>query len=713
MNRNRIARTLLLPTLLLAIAAFSPLLSQVKRPIELQDLFKIKRVSDPQLSPDGKWVAYVVAEVDKPNNKSNNDIWIIPSGGGEARRFAGSPKQDRHPRWSPDGKWIAFESNRSGSYQIYVQPVEAGEAKQLTSISTEANQAVWSPDGKNIAFVSAVFPEFSDKPYSESNALNKSKQDGRDTSKVKARIMTKLLYRHWDSWVDDKRQHLFVVPVAGGDPRDVTPGDRDAVPTSSTFSAGDDFDFSPDGGMLAYTATPVPPHDESWSTNHDIYEVNLATMERKQLTTNLAADGFPRYSPDGKYIAFRAQSRPGFEADRWQLMIYDRSAHTSHSLTTDFDAGIESIVWSHDGKTLYFEAEEKANRPLWSVTLRDDDIKKVVDGAVNGDINVSPNGKMLVFSRQSFTRPVEIYTASPGGKNAKPLTHVNDDLFSQLTFTEPEAVWFAGAGGTQVQMWIIKPPTFSAGATTPAGSKETEANATKKYPLVFWAHGGPQGAFMNSWSFRWNPELWAAKGYVLALPNPRGSTGFGQKFVDEISRDWGGKVYVDLMNGLDYMEQLPYVDTSRMAAAGASFGGYMMDWFEGHTDKFKTIITHDGVYNFNSMYGVTEETWFDEWEHGIPWETPDYDKFSPHKYAANFKTPALIIHSELDYRVPVGEGMSLFTALQRKGIPSKWLYFPDEGHWVLKPLNSELWHKTVFEWLDGYLKPDASGGVSQ
>jgi dipeptidyl aminopeptidase/acylaminoacyl peptidase len=262
-------------------------------------------------------------------------------------------------------------------------------------------------------------------------------------------------------------------------------------------------------------------------------------------------------------------------------------------------------------------------------------------------------------------------------------------------------------------MWIIKPPTFSAGATTPAGSKETEANATKKYPLVFWAHGGPQGAFMNSWSFRWNPELWAAKGYVLALPNPRGSTGFGQKFVDEISRDWGGKVYVDLMNGLDYMEQLPYVDTSRMAAAGASFGGYMMDWFEGHTDKFKTIITHDGVYNFNSMYGVTEETWFDEWEHGIPWETPDYDKFSPHKYAANFKTPALIIHSELDYRVPVGEGMSLFTALQRKGIPSKWLYFPDEGHWVLKPLNSELWHKTVFEWLDGYLKPDASGGVSQ
>jgi dipeptidyl aminopeptidase/acylaminoacyl peptidase len=394
-------------------------------------------------------------------------------------------------------------------------------------------------------------------------------------------------------------------------------------------------------------------------------------------------------------------------------MIYDRSAQNSHSLTSDFDAGVETFSWSHDGKTLYFEAEEKANRPLWSVTLRGDDIKKIVDGGVNGDINVSPDRKMVIFSHQSLTRPAELYTASPGGKSMKPLTHVNDALFAQLMFTDPETVWFTGAGGVQVQMWIIKPPAFTRDAKSPAGGKESEANAGTKYPLVYWVHGGPQGAFLNSWSYRWNAELWAAQGYVLALPNPRGSTGFGQKFVDEISRDWGGKVFVDVMNGLEYMEQLPYVDTSRMAAAGASFGGYMMDWFEGHTDKFKTIISHDGVYNFDNMYGATEETWFDEWEHGIPWETPDYDKFSPHKYAANFKTPALIIHSELDYRIPVSEGMSLFTALQRKGIPSKWLYFPDEGHWVLKPLNSELWHKTVFDWLDGYLKPETPGKGSQ
>jgi dipeptidyl aminopeptidase/acylaminoacyl peptidase len=703
MISNRLLRALLPPALILAIVAFSPLLtSQVKRPMEIEDLFRLKRVSDPQLSPDGKMVAFVITEVDKPSNKSNSDIWLIPSGGGEPRRFTNSPKHDRHPRWSPDGKWIAFESNRSGSYQIYLQGIESGEAKQLTSISTEANQAIWSPDGKNIAFVSAVFPEFSGKPYSESNALNKSKQDGRDTGKVKARIMTKLLYRHWDSWVDDKRQHLFVVPVAGGDPRDVTPGDRDAVPTSSTFSAGDDFDFSPDGRLLAYTATPVPPHEESWSTNHDIYEVDLGTMDRKQITSNPAADGFPRYSPDGKYIAYRAQSRPGFEADRWQLNLYDRSAGSSRSLTSDFDDGVETMVWSHDGKTLYFEAEEKAMKPLWSVSLKGNDFKKIVDGAVNADMCVSSNGKMVVFIHQSLTHAAEVYTASPGGKTLKPLTHVNDALYSQIAYTEPENVWFTGANGAKVQMWIVKPPMFSPGGT-----------AGKKYPMVFLVHGGPQGAWLNSWSYRWNPSLWAAQGYVVALPNPRGSTGFGQKFVDEISRDWGGKVYVDLMNGLEYMEQLPYVDTSRMAAAGASFGAYMMDWFEGHTDKFKTIVTHDGVYNFDNMYGATEETWFDEWEHGIPWETPDYDKFSPHKYAANFKTPALIIHSELDYRIPVTEGMSLFTALQRKGIPSKWLYFPDEGHWVLKPLNSELWHKTVFEWLYEYLKPEPPGNGSR
>ncbi|MDD8017662.1 MAG: S9 family peptidase [Bacteroidota bacterium] len=663
-------------------------LSQTKRPMELEDLFRIQRVSDPQLSPNGKSVAFVVTVVDKANNKTNSDIWLIPAAGGEAKQLTNSPKHDRHPRWSPDGKFIAFESNRNGSYQIYLLNVATAETKQVTNIFSEANGAIWSPDGKQLGFISAVFPEFSDKPYAVADSLNKAKQEERDNSKVKARILTKLLYRHWDSWVDDKRQHIFVINVDGTNPHDVTPGDRDAVPTSSTFSTGDDFTFSPDGKEIAYTATPIPIHDESWSTNHDIYSVNLETGERKQITTNPAADVFPQYSPDGKYIAYRAQSRAGFEADRWQLMLLDRATGKLKSLSSTFDSNVESFVWSNNSKTIYFDAEEKANKPLWSTTL-DGKITKVFDNASNGDENISSDGKTIVFSYQTMSRPAEIYTANSSGQNAKQLTHVNDEIFSHIEFSEPEYVWYEGASGAKVQMWIVKPPFF---------------DGKKKYPLVYWVHGGPQGAFGNSWSFRWNQQLWAAQGYVLALPNPRGSTGFGQKFTDEISKDWGGKVFTDVMNGISYMEKLPYIDTTKMAAAGASYGGYMMNWLNGHTNKFKTMINHDGVYNFSSMYGVTEETWFDEWEHGIPWETPDYDKFSPHKFAGNFKTPTLIIHNELDFRVPVGEGLQLFTALQRKGIPSKLLYFPDEGHWVLKPGNSELWHKTIFSWLADYLK---------
>lgn len=678
-------RSLLLPLLLCSVVLTD---AQTKRPLQLEDLFNMQRVSDPQLSPDGKTVAYVVGVVDKSANRTNTDIWLVPVAGGAAKQLTNSPKADRHPRWSPDGKSILFESNREGSLQLYVITVATGETRKLTSLYTEANGGIWSADGKQIAFYSAVFPEFSDKPAAEADALNKQKQEGRDNRKVKARIMTKLLYRHWDSWVDDKRQHLFVMNADGSNLRNVTPGDRDAVPTSSTFSTGDDYSFSPDGKELAYTATPVPVREESWSTNHDIMTVNLTTGERKQITTNPAADVFPQYSPNGKYIAYRAQSRPGFEADRWQLMLFDRAAGTTKSLTPNFDTNVDAFVWADDNKTLYTNAEEKANVPLWSIGI-DGTVKKVYDNANNSDVSITPDGKTIVFAHQTMSRPVEIWTAASTGKNAKALTDVNGELFKHIELSEPEYVWFDGADGAKVQMWIVKPPFF---------------DAKKKYPLVYWVHGGPQGAFGNGWSYRWNQQLWAAQGYVLALPNPRGSTGFGQKFTDEISKDWGGKVYTDVMNGVAYMEQQPYIDATKMAAAGASYGGYMMNWFQANTDKFKTLITHCGVYNFYSMYGVTEETWFDEWEHGIPWETKDFDRFSPHKYADKFKTPNLIIHNELDFRVPIGEGLQLFTTLQRKGIPSKLLYFPDEGHWVLKPQNSELWHTTVFDWLDGYLK---------
>jgi len=660
------------------------------RPIEVDDLFKVHRVSDPQVSPDGQWVAYVLTLVDKAENRSNSDIWIVSTKGGDSKQLTQSPKQDRHPRWSPDGRWIAFESNRGGSTQIYVISPDGGEARQVTKISTEASQAIWSPDSKQLAFVSSVFPEYSDKPFKESDELNRKKLEDLEKSKVKGRVITQLLYRHWDSWVDGKRQHLFVAPVEGGEPRDVTPGDRDAVPTSSTFSAGDDFDFSPDGSALAYTATPWPTREEAWSTNHDIYEVDLKTGVSRQITTNRAADAFPRYSADGKYIAYRAQERAGFEADRWQLMVYDRAKGGVRSLTSGLDTSVEAFEWTSDSRKLVFEAEEEGYKPIWVVGVGGGDSKRVIRKGVCGEISLPHDGKRVYFTSHQMTRSAEVFSVKLSGGDLEVITRHNEPMFRGLELKEPESVTYEGAGGTKVQMWIVKPPGFERGT---------------KYPLVFWVHGGPQSAFMNSWSYRWNAQLWAAQGYVVALPNPRGSVGFGQRFTDEISGDWGGKVYEDLMKGVAYLEGQSFVDSNRMAAAGASFGGYMMNWFQGHTDKFKTLVTHCGVYNFNNMYGATEEVWFDEWDHGIPWENPEFEKFSPHRFAKHFKTPNLVIHNELDFRVPVSEGMNLFTTLQRKGIPSKFLYFPDEGHWVLKPQNSELWHRTIFDWLKVYLTP--------
>ena len=673
-----------------ALAAFAAF-SAGARPMTFDDLAALHRVSEPQPSPDGRWLAYVVTDVDKPENRSNSDLWLVPADGGEPRQLTASPKHDRHPTWSPDGKWLAFESNRGGDFQVYVIPADGGEARKLTTIATEATQPVWSPDGKHIAFISAVFPEFSDKPFAEADTLNKERLDAREKSKVKARVITRLLYRHWDSWVDDKRQHLFIVPVKDGaaasPPRNLTPGDRDAVPTSTTFASGDEFAWSPDGSELVHTATPTPAREEAWRTDHNLYSVNLTTGERKQLTTNPAADGCPRFSPDGKWLAYRAQSRAGFEADRWQLMLRNRATGETRSLTPDFNSLVESIVWALDSQSLVIEAEDKGTKPLWTVALSGGTAKPLVTGGANSEPAVTRGGQVF-FTRNNMRAPAEILRVSLAGGSPHPVTRANAGLLAKLTLNTPESVTVTGAGGTPVQMWILKPPGF---------------DVAKKWPLVFWVHGGPQGAFMDSWSFRWNAQLWAAQGYVIAMPNPRGSTGFGQKFTDEISGDWGGKVFEDLMSALAHLEKQPWIDTSRMASAGASYGGYVMNWFQGHTDKFKTLITHCGVYNFDTMYGTTEELWFDEWDHGIPWENPKFSEYSPHRFAAKFKTPNLVIHNELDFRVPIAQGLDLFTVLQRKGIPSKLLYFPDEGHWVLKPQNSELWHRTIFEWLGEYL----------
>lgn len=669
-----------------------------RRPLKLEDMFRFQRVSEPRLSPDGSQVAYVVTTVDFDKNATSAALWLAPTAGGAPRQLTNSPgKKDKHPRWSPDGKQILFESNRSGDSQLWLIDLAGGEARQLTSIATEASTGIWSPDGKSIAFVSTVLPEFSDKPYKESNELNKKRKEETEKNPVKARVFKQLFFRHWDEYVEDKRKHLFVmqVPAPGGtaEPRDVTPGDRDAYPTSSTFSVGDDFTFSPDSKHLVFTATPEK--DEAWSTNFDICRVPVAGGKVECLSAaNAAADSAPRFSPDGQWLAWRAQKKAGYEADRWEIVVTDAEAKAKpRSVTADLDASADDFLWAPDSATIYFTAEQKAASPIMATTVKDGKVRKVIDGNTNGDLSISRDGKTLAFARAGLHHPAEVFVGSPEGP-ARNVSQVNTALLAELDLPRPESVEVKGAGGTPMQMWILKPPGF---------------DPKKKWPLAYLVHGGPQGAWEDGWSFRWNPQLWAAQGYVVALPNPRGSTGFGQKYTDEISGDWGGKCYEDLMAGVAYLEKLPYIDTDRMASAGASFGGYMMNWFAGHTTKFKTLISHCGVYNFDSMYATTEELWFDEWEHGgPPWATRDsYEKHSPHRFAKNFKTPMLIIHNDLDFRVPTSEGLQLFTTLQRLKVPSKMINFPDEGHWVVKPANSAYWHKEVFAWLAKYAPPGA------
>jgi dipeptidyl aminopeptidase/acylaminoacyl peptidase len=674
-----------------------------KRPMQIDDLFQFKRVADPQLSPDGKLVAYQVTTVDLEGNKTSTAIWVAAADGQTPPRPLTNPegKSDKHPRWSPDGRKLLFESNRSGSNQLYVLDLAAGgEAVKITDISTEAGNGLWSPDGKHVAFVSAVYPEFSELPFAESDKKNKEKDEAIEKNPVKAKVFTKLFYRHWDEYVGDKRQHLFVCTADGKDCRDVTPGDRDANPTSSTFSVGDDFTFTPDGKHLVFTA--VPAKHEAWSTNHDLCRVaidNKSTTWEALTKDNPAADNSPRFSPDGKKLAWRAQKKAGYEADKWDILVVavhpdGTFAGTPKNLTADWDRSPDGQEWMAND-LLLCTADHAGGTGLFAVETSGK-VRAVEEKHQNTDVSCCPAREGVAFLQAAMDRPAEVFVFFEGSKQPRNLSHANDALLAQLDRPRPESVEVPVEGG-QMQMWILKPPGF---------------DPAKKWPVAYLVHGGPQGAWEDGWSYRWNPLLWAAQGYVVALPNPRGSTGFGQKFVDEISGDWGGKCYRDLVAGVEYLEKLPSVDKERMGSAGASFGGYMQDWFAVNpiAEKFKCLISHCSVWNFESMWGTTDELWFDEWEHqGLPWEKPgSYAEYSPHKKAGNlgkYKVPMLLIQNDLDFRCPIGQGQELFSALQRQGVPSKFINFPDEGHWVLKPQNSKYWHQEVFGWLTKYVPP--------
>ncbi len=677
---------------------------------------------------------FAAVDVDLAANTKTSRIWIVPLAGGSEREIISDQDGDR-PRWAPDGKRFAFISTKEGGSQVWIADFDGASgtvtrARKLTSIATEAGGELWSPDGANILFTSDVYPECGGAPEAE-EACNAKRVKETEDSKVKALVFDRLLYRHWNAYRAGKRSHIFVMLVSeqrikpGGTsiihsyPFDLTPGDYDAP----VFSLGgqDNYAFSPDGQEICYTSN----HDkvEATSTNNDLWIVPVNGGTAKDITAdNPASDSTPLYSPDGKYIAYRAQQRPGYESDRFRLMLYDRNTGEKKNLTEGFDRWVGTIAWSPDSKRIYFASENHGDSPIYELRVAEGNAgivgswpREVIVG-FDDDLVVGPSGHTLVFSQMSVLSPSEIYVTStaeppcsidykddkvprPGYEvpncrlsNAEKLTHLNNAVLSQIDRSPLETFWFKGALGDKVQGFLVKPPNF---------------DPTKKYPVKFIIHGGPEVPFGDEWSYRWNFELFAASGYVVVFINFHGSPGYGQKFIDSINGDWGGAPFEDLMKGLDYAEaHYGFIDKDRECALGASYGGYMANWVLGHTSRFKCIVTHDGMFNTVSAWGTTEELWFNNWEFkGTPYTNPEmYEEWSPRNAAKNFKTPTLVIHGQLDYRLDVSEGFQLFTTLQTMGVPSKMLYFPDEGHWVLKPQNSQLWYTTVNDWVDQWTK---------
>ena len=659
--------------------------AQTKHPITFEDMMKLHRLSEPAISADGKWAAYAVSTPDMDANRNASNVWIVSTTGGEAVQVTQSG-HDSSPAWSPDGKTLAFISSRSGDSQIYLLSMEGGEAKKLTTLSTGADLFQWSPDGKTIAFTSEVYLECKD------DACNQKRDEEKEKSKVKARIYDHLLYRHWDHWSDGKRSHLFLMPADGSAAaHDLTPEADYDIPPGERGEVSD-FAFSPDGKEICYTA--VPDKMEAISTNGELFLVPVAGGEPKKITSNPGFDGNPVYSPDGKYIAYHAQLVAENESDRWRVMLYDRKSEKSENLSEGFDRSATNLAWSPDSKTIYFLAENETLQPIYAMEARAGATpKKVLDG-FNVAYAFSGDGRSLLAERTSLTMPAEMFTSAADGSGLKQLTHANDAMLATLDLPAPEKFWFEGAEGTKVHAMLLKPPQFAPG---------------KKYPVLVLLHGGPETMWSDAWGYRWNAQVFSSPGYVTLMINRRGSTGFGQKFTDEINNDWGGRAYTDVMKGIDAaIAKYPYLDKTRMAAAGGSYGGYLADWIATHTDRFKAIISHAGVYDKFSMY-ATEELWFEEHEmQGMPWTAAEnYKKWSPSTYAAElgkYKTPTLVVCGEKDYRVPYTQSLEFFNALQRQGVPSKLMVFPDEGHWVLKPQNAQLWYKTFLDWLAEYVR---------
>ena len=657
-----------------------------KRAMTVDDLLAVKVVSDPQVSPDGTLVVYGVSEVDREANKSNSSLYLVPTAGGEPRRLTTTPGSNDHPRWSPDGKSIAFTSDRSGSSQVWLLPIDGGEPRQVTKLPIDVSGPIWSPKGDKIAFVAEVYPGKSPEETAKTD-----EEKSKDQTSMK--VYESLPVRHWTTWDAGKRSHLFVCEIDDGKSTDLIPDWEKNVPPAP-FGGSSDYAWGTNGDFLVFTSEPRENH--AWSTNTDIWYIPAGGGDPLNVSAdNKGADGQPAFAPDGSKGAIVSQARAGFEADQWVLKVRDIGGNRVVDLTGKLDRPVQSFSWTPDSKSILTVVEDSGSQVILKLDAGGGEPTRLVEGGANTSAQpANPDGSAVVYLHSDVTRPNEVfYLARPGAEPTR-LTDHNGPLLAKLDLPKAESFTFKGAQGDEVQGWLVRPPGF---------------DESKSYPVLFLIHGGPQGAWQDVWHSRWSYGLFAAPGYAVVAINPRGSTGFGQLFTDQISQDWNGKVYEDLMLGLDHaLKTYEFLDESRMAAAGGSYGGYMVDWIAGHTDRFKALITHAGVFDLTSMNVTTEELWFPEWEFGgSPWDTPEmHQAMSPSTYIANFKTPTLVIHGALDFRVPDAQGLGMYTALQRMGVPSRYVFFPDEGHWINKPGNRVAWWNEVHDWLAEYLKPE-------
>jgi dipeptidyl aminopeptidase/acylaminoacyl peptidase len=690
--------TLARPLAAALLLALPAALAAQKRPLTFADFAAVKAVTDPQLSPDGRHVLYAVRTTDVEANRRTTVTYLAETLGDHPADIAQGPASEA--RWSPDGRWIAYVAGG----QLWLRDVSGATRRQLTRLNGGATGPVWSPAGNAIVFTSTVWPECTTN--GNDDACNARRDSVKAASKVQAYVADRLLYRHWTSVDVGTRQHLFAVTLDGqGNAtavRDLVPGVPYDVPPPP-FGGSEGYAVSPDGQEVAFTAKE-PTRDEAWSTDVNLYTVPLAGGRPTVLTAaNRGVDQNPVYTPDGRYIAYASMRRAQFEADKLRLMLMDRATRQARELLPAWDRNADAYLFTQDMSAVYVATGDRGRDKLYRVALRDGRAAGAPQVAVEGGNNVAfslaRDGRTLAWLRDATDRPAEVFvgTVEGGRVQARQLTQYNAALLNDVALSAAEDFWFRGAGGDSVHGFLVKPPNWERG---------------KKYPAVLLIHGGPQGAWLDQWHGRWNYNMLAAPGIALVVVNPRGSTGYGQRFVDQVTGDWGGRAYTDLMRGLDAaIARNPWIDTTRLGATGGSYGGYMTNWIATHAARrFKAFATHAGVWNLENMYGATEEVWFSEWEFGGPYWDPkamqsQYRRWSPHLFAGNLKVPHLVIHGELDYRVPYYEGVSLFTALQRQNVPSRLVVFPDEGHWIGKPQNQRLWWGEMQGWFAKYLTP--------